>query len=92
MKSVRTCLGCRQRAARSSLLRLVARNGEVVADHSATLPGRGAWVHPSIDCVNTALTRKAFGRALRQPDVAIDGVEIRLAILLLHGDHHPIDR
>jgi uncharacterized protein len=34
-------------------------------DHSATLPGRGAWVHPTLECVEKALTRKAFGRALK---------------------------
>ncbi|HEY8913602.1 YlxR family protein [Lacisediminihabitans sp.] len=69
MKPVRTCLGCRQRAERSSLLRVVARDGEAVVDFSATLPGRGAWVHPTVDCVGTSITRKAFGRALR-----VDGV------------------
>ncbi|WP_346233521.1 YlxR family protein [Parafrigoribacterium mesophilum] len=65
MEHVRTCLGCRARADRSSLTRVVARNGEVVVDRSATLPGRGAWVHPTLGCVEKALTRKAFGRALR---------------------------
>jgi hypothetical protein len=29
------------------------------------LPGRGAWVHPAPDCLETAVRRKAFGRALR---------------------------
>jgi predicted RNA-binding protein YlxR (DUF448 family) len=47
------------------LLRVVARDGEVVVDPSATLPGRGAWVHPTRVCVESALRRKAFGRALR---------------------------
>lgn len=46
-------------------MRVVARDGEVVVDASATLPGRGAWVHPTRDCIDTALQRKAFGRALR---------------------------
>jgi len=65
MEPVRTCLGCRARAEKSSLTRVVARNGEVVVDDSATLPGRGAWVHPTLECVEKALTRKAFGRALK---------------------------
>jgi len=71
MMNVRTCLGCRQRASKTSLLRLVERDGEIVADHSANLPGRGAWVHPAIDCLDTALQRKAIGRALRNQSVAI---------------------
>lgn len=65
MEPVRTCLGCRQRAPRSSLLRVVARNGQVVADAAARLPGRGAWVHPQSGCIENAVKRRAFGRALR---------------------------
>ena len=46
-------------------MRVVARDGEVVPDSSASLPGRGAWVHPTVQCVETAAKRRAFGRALR---------------------------
>ena len=42
-------------------------------------------MHPSLECLETALTRKAFGRALREPDVAIDPDALRLAI-----SNHPI--
>jgi predicted RNA-binding protein YlxR (DUF448 family) len=65
MEPVRTCLGCRARADTSVLLRIVALDGEVVPDPSATLPGRGAWVHPTAQCVENAAKRRAFGRALR---------------------------
>ena len=65
MSSVRTCLGCRARADTSVLLRVVAVGGEVVPDPSATLPGRGAWVHPTVQCVESSVKRRAFGRALR---------------------------
>jgi uncharacterized protein len=65
MEPVRTCLGCRQRDDRSALLRVVARDGQVVADVAASMPGRGAWVHPTRDCIETAIRRRAFGRALR---------------------------
>jgi uncharacterized protein len=65
MEPVRTCLGCRQRAPRSSLLRVVARDGRAVVDTAARLPGRGAWVHPDSGCVENAIRRRAFGRALR---------------------------
>jgi predicted RNA-binding protein YlxR (DUF448 family) len=65
MEAVRTCLGCRQRAPRPSLLRIVARDGRAVADVTASLPGRGAWVHPDPGCIDAAVKRKAFGRALR---------------------------
>ncbi|WP_165069068.1 YlxR family protein [Marisediminicola senii] len=77
MEPVRTCLGCRQRAPKPSLLRFVVRDLDIVADPSATLPGRGAWVHPTVDCVDTALKRKAFGRALRNPRVTVNGDALR---------------
>ncbi len=64
MEPVRTCLGCRQRAPRSSLVRVVAREGRVVVDAAARLPGRGAWLHPDPGCVRTAIQRNALGRAL----------------------------
>ncbi|MEO7016071.1 MAG: YlxR family protein [Leifsonia sp.] len=65
METVRTCVGCRSRAPRSSLLRVVAQNSEIVVDPSAALPGRGAWLHPTGECLDKALQRHAFGRALR---------------------------
>ena len=75
MEPVRTCLGCRKRADKSSLLRVVARDGEVVADQSATLSGRGAWVHPALECVEVSIARKAFGRALRvDGPLRVDGL------------------
>lgn len=65
MEPVRTCIGCRQRADKSALVRIVAPDGIVVVDFSAVASGRGAWVHPHSECVNTAVKRRAFGRALR---------------------------
>jgi predicted RNA-binding protein YlxR (DUF448 family) len=77
MKPVRTCLGCRQRAAASSLLRCVAQDGEAVPDASGTLPGRGAWVHPTLECVDSSIRRRAFGRALKVAD-SLDTRKLRL--------------
>ncbi|MFB9281150.1 YlxR family protein [Microbacterium laevaniformans] len=65
MDPVRTCVGCRARVSRSSLLRVVDRGGVLVADEKAVLPGRGAWVHDTDACVDAAIRRRAFGRALR---------------------------
>ncbi|MFJ9388081.1 YlxR family protein [Nocardioides sp. NPDC101246] len=67
---VRTCVGCRKRAAKRELLRVTAgsdRNGQpaVVPDPTATAPGRGAHVHPTRECYELAVRRKAFTRALR---------------------------
>ncbi|HEV7849321.1 MAG TPA: YlxR family protein [Mycetocola sp.] len=65
MGPVRTCVGCRARADRSSLMRIVVRDFELVVDTAAVLPGRGAWLHPQIQCYQLAVKRRAFGRALR---------------------------
>ena len=65
MDSVRTCLGCRVRTDPSQLLREVERDGVVIPDPSATMTGRGAWVHATTECVEASIKRKAFGRALR---------------------------
>ena len=39
----------------------------VVPDPGATTPGRGAHLHPTAECYQLAVRRKAFGRALRVP-------------------------
>ena len=65
MEPVRTCVGCRMRAPRSALLRVVAIDSHLIPDERATMPGRGAWVHPTDACVDAALQRRAFVRALR---------------------------
>lgn len=67
--SLRTCVGCRARGERSQLLRVVARDSGdglvLVLDVRRRLPGRGAWLHARIECLDQAVRRKAFGRALR---------------------------
>ncbi|NRQ50295.1 YlxR family protein [Aeromicrobium stalagmiti] len=66
---VRTCIGCRQRADKTTLVRIVAVQEPtavvVTPDLRGTLPGRGAHLHPTTRCLELATRRKAFGRALR---------------------------
>ncbi|WOF24761.1 YlxR family protein [Microbacterium betulae] len=59
------CVACRTRASRAALLRVVVIDSELVPDEGAVMPGRGAWVHPTNDCIGIALKRRAFVRALR---------------------------
>ncbi|MCJ1679963.1 YlxR family protein [Streptomyces sp. APSN-46.1] len=75
----RTCVGCRERAAKSDLLRTVAIEGECVPDPRGTLPGRGAYVHPAVVCLDQAVRRRAFPRALRSAG-ALDTTELRKAL------------
>jgi len=37
----------------------------VLPDPERRLPGRGAWLHPGLSCLELAVRRRAFGRALR---------------------------
>jgi predicted RNA-binding protein YlxR (DUF448 family) len=37
----------------------------VIPDPTGTAPGRGAHLHPSTECYDLAVRRKAFTRALR---------------------------
>ncbi|MET9086542.1 YlxR family protein [Streptomyces sp. NPDC004237] len=63
----RTCVGCRQRAAKTELLRIVVVEDECVPDPRGTLPGRGAYVHPAQVCLDQAVRRRALPRAFRVP-------------------------
>ncbi|MBD0861303.1 YlxR family protein [Gordonia sp. zg691] len=70
------CIGCRQRAETSELVRVVAQQSEatpaVVVDTAKTMPGRGAWLHARTECISTATRRKAFASALRAPGLTVD--------------------
>ncbi|MBL1102366.1 YlxR family protein [Streptomyces coffeae] len=72
----RTCVGCRDRAAKKDLLRIVAVEGVCVPDRRGTLPGRGAYVHPTPVCLDLAVRRRAFPRAFRGPG-ALDTTDVR---------------
>ena len=67
---MRTCIGCRERSAKSELLRVVAGSdasgqAAVVPDPDGVAPGRGAHLHPTTECFDLAVRRRAFSRALR---------------------------
>jgi len=72
----RTCVGCRDRAAKDDLLRIVAVEGVCVPDRRGTLPGRGAYMHPTRVCFDLAVRRRAFPRAFRGPG-ALDTTDLR---------------
>lgn len=71
---IRTCIGCLAKKPKEELVRLVVEEkDEVVIDLSGKEPGRGAYLCPGKDgkgvskeCLEKAVGRKAFGRALRR--------------------------
>jgi predicted RNA-binding protein YlxR (DUF448 family) len=54
---------------KQELLRVVAGGSDdgpaVVPDPTATASGRGAYLHPTAECLELAMRRRAFPRALR---------------------------
>lgn len=57
------------------MLRVVAVDGVLTPDPRRRLPGRGAWLHPDLECLRRAERRGAFPRALRVPGpLAVDVV------------------
>lgn len=76
---MRTCVGCRTRAAKRELVRVTAGSDThgrpaVVPDPLGTAPGRGAHLHPTAECYELAVRRNAFARALRLRPGSSDGL------------------
>ncbi|GAA3758820.1 YlxR family protein [Salinactinospora qingdaonensis] len=65
---IRTCVGCRSRAAQSDLLRLVRDDGGITPDHSQSAPGRGAYLHFDLRCWESAQRRRVWAKAFRVAD------------------------
>jgi len=62
----RTCVGCREESPKRELLRIVKTpDGHVVVDSSGKLPGRGAYVCLSEECIAAARKRDALAKALK---------------------------
>ena len=84
---IRMCVGCRQRAPKAELLRLVWNGGPVV-DVDQREPGRGVYLHRDVECLERAVRRRSMGRALR---IGEFDHGIAAAIVRSHlGDTSPI--
>ena len=82
----RTCLGCRQVKDQDQLIRFVrSPDGDVLADLKGRLPGRGAYLCNSRECLETAVSRKQFDRTFRQvcQSATVDGLVDGIAQELL---------
>ena len=64
----RTCIGCRQKRPKDTLVRLVrGAEGRVRVDDRGRAPGRGAYVCPDPDCLGRALNAGRLGHASKRP-------------------------
>ena len=88
---VRTCVGCRVRAVKPALLRVVVVDGVLTVDPAGRLPGRGASVHPDLACVDLADRRRAFPRALRVHG-PLDATPVREHLAASAEQFHPPTR
>lgn len=62
----RTCVACRGRSPKRDLIRVARRpDGSVSVDAASREPGRGAYVHRELDCIDRAIGRGGLERALR---------------------------
>ncbi len=63
---LRTCIACRQQRAKRDLVRVVRTpEGTIEIDSRGKRSGRGAYLCPSHQCLERALTEGILGRALR---------------------------
>lgn len=61
---LRQCLGCREMKPKKELIRVVrSPEGAVSLDFKGKLPGRGAYVCPSQDCLARVRKSRALERA-----------------------------
>jgi len=64
--SIRTCIGCGQTEDKREVVRFVrAPDGTIEVDRSGKAPGRGAYVHATLDCFESAIRTHRFASALR---------------------------
>jgi uncharacterized protein len=83
-KSQRRCIATGEIHDRSSLLRfVVGPNGELVADMASRLPGRGLWLTPRRDILESAIARRLFARSARRSIITPAGLADRVEALLV---------
>ena len=66
-KPERTCIACMKRDSKSAMIRIAVVNGKVEADFEARRPGRGGYLHPTLECADKFVASKVKEfRALRR--------------------------
>ena len=97
----RTCISCRQvqgkRPSHQSsgivpLVRVVrAANGQVSVDPTGKQPGRGAYVHASLECWQLALAGGRLAHALKVPQIGeADRAELQAFAAALPNDNESV--
>lgn len=89
----RTCVGCREKAPRDQLVRVVRdpvpddAAPHVRWDPTGSAPGRGAWLHPDARCLDLAVRRGGLARSFRGA-VRLEGADALREHLEASTLHH----
>jgi len=76
-KPMRRCIACRESKPQDELMRFTVQNGGLRADGAIPAEGRGFYLCRDRDCIDAAIKRKAFNRALRR---SVDADEVARVI------------
>lgn len=86
---LRQCVGCRELRPKKELIRVVrAPDGTVALDPIGKMPGRGAYVCRSAECLRKAIRQKSLERPLetKLSEAVIARLEETLAALPPEGE------
>ncbi len=62
---LRKCTGCQEMKSKRELIRVVrSPEGEISIDFTGKKSGRGAYICPNAECLETAIRRKGLERSL----------------------------
>lgn len=62
---MRRCIACMTSRPQSELIRVAFREGKLTVDPAGKVPGRGVYLCPEKECIETAEKKNGFQRALR---------------------------
>jgi predicted RNA-binding protein YlxR (DUF448 family) len=60
----RTCIGCRRVFEKDAVVRIVAGPLGIVLDYREKLPGRAAYICPTVECITKSLSKENLSRSL----------------------------
>lgn len=65
---MRQCVGCREMKPKRELIRVIrALDNELLIDLTGKKNGRGAYICPSLECLEKAMRQKGLERSLKIP-------------------------
>ena len=69
---MRRCVGCGEMKPKKTLIRVLRQNEDYIVDSSGRKNGRGAYLCPSLACLNKAVKNRGLERSFKQqipPDI-----------------------